>query len=349
MRLDYSFRSATLLWLAAVFAVPAFQPATVQAAPLPDDVISVNLAGVPREFRKFFRDAEAFWDARISGYSKSLPRPFAAVLQEQDLIITATMTPLDGVGGVLGFAGPGEVATYTTGGPGPFDPPSRTWAVPRTANAFFDTDDFGPNAAFTDEQLTAIVIHEFAHALGFGALWTQNGLIGADGNYDYDGFCLTEYRLESGQFFAASVPVEMDGGAGTAGAHWDDGMYDTDGDGILDYFPGNFFNQTLTTFRTEYMLGSINTFTASGQSVITPKFLSKSTLGCLEDIGWATAVGPGAYDPTIQGIIKWGVDTPPIIFRPEAPQPEAATKVRVFRWQSDNWPATKLLDSPPNR
>jgi hypothetical protein len=347
MRVDFSIvKTATLLWVIAVFAVPTFQPATVQAAPLPDDVISVNVAGVPRQFRRFFQAAEAFWDNEIFGYSKSLPRPFAAFLQERDLVITATMTPLDGVGGILGFAGPGEVATYTGGGPGPFDPPTRTWVIPRTANAFFDTDDFGPNSPFTDEQLTAIVIHEMAHALGFGALWTANGLVGADGNYDYEGFALNQYRRESGEFFVLSVPVEMDGGAGTAGAHWEDGMFDTDGDGFLDYFPGNFFNQTDTTFRTEYMLGSINTFSQSGQSVITPKFLSKTTLGSLEDIGWSTRIGPGAYDPTVEGIIKWGVDTPPIIFRPTG-APEPGSKVQLRRLGSEVWQVTRLADGPP--
>ncbi len=348
MRTKFSMRNAMLLGVAALFTAPAFQAAPIHAAPVPDDVINMNLAGVPREFRRFFRAAEAFWDNQISGYSKSLPRPFAAILQEQDLVITATMTPLDGVGGILGFAGPGEVASYTGGGPGPFDPPSRTWVIPRTANAFFDTDDFGPNSDLTEEQLTTIVIHEMAHALGFGALWVQNGLIGPDGNYNYDGFAVTQYRLEAGQFFALSVPVETFGGAGTAGAHWEDGMFDTNGDGILDFFPGNFFNQTDTTFRTEYMLGFINTFSQSGQSVITPKFLSKTTLGSLEDIGWATSVGPGAYDPTIEGIIKWGVDTPPIIFRPDG-SPEPGSKVQFLRLGADALVVTKMLDGPPQR
>ena len=317
MRFDFSVRAAMLLLIAAIFAIPAFQPSNIQAAPVVDDVIVMNLAGVPREFRRFFRAAEEFWDNEIFGYSKSLPRPFAAVLQERDLVITATMAPLDGVGGVLGFAGPNEVASYTgrPNGSGPLDP-ERTWVIPRTSSAFFDTFDFGPNAMFTDEQLTNIVIHEIGHALGFGALWVQNGLLGIDGNYDYDGFALAEYRSESGEIFALSVPVEMEGGPGTAGGHWEDGMFDTDGDGFLDSFPGNFFNQTETRFLTEYMIGSINTFTQTGQSVITPKFLSNSTRGAMEDIGWATRVGPGAYDDSLDGIIKWGVDTPPIIFRP---------------------------------
>lgn len=300
----------------AAMAMPAFQTSQVNAAPF-EDVINVNISAVPVEYHGFFREAERFWDNEVRGFSTTLPQLFANTLNP--LEITARMAPVDGVGGTLGFAGPDEIAFYSQGGSGPFDRPFRQWAISQTASMFFDTDDFASDQ-FTEEQLQDIVIHEMGHTLGLGPLWAANGFVNANGNYGYDGFALAQYRRESGNFFTNEIPIEQDGGGGTAGGHWEDGQFDTDGDGFLDSFPGNFFNQTNTNFQTEYMIGSINTIAQSGASVITPKFLSNTSRGSLEDIGWSTSVGPGAYDG-VGASVTFGVDVPPFVFRPSVPEP----------------------------
>ena len=296
-----------LIAVAALVAAPIFQAPQVALA---DDFIDINVANVPPEFRRLFRNASSFWNDRITGYSGFVPRIFRETLVPE-INITANLVGIDGFGGVLGQAGPTDVATYSQDN-GPFSD-ERTWAISQAGDMQFDVADFR-SGQFTNKELQGIVIHEMAHALGFGSLWQQNGLIGADGNYDFDGFGLRTYRAETGNPLQASIPVEMDGGPGSAGAHWDDGVFDTDGDGIIDSFPGNLFNQTYTdAFRADYMLAFLQQPSPNGGFVSPDLFLTATTLASFEDVGLGTILRDP--DTGVVGIIKFGNDTPPIFFR----------------------------------
>ena len=83
--------------------------------------------------------------------------------------------------------------------------------------------------------MTAFYAHEIAHALGFGTLWENpflnEYLLGPWNQYgkgdllDYWGDFVGEYTLETFSELAGEpltyVPVEKEGGLGTADSHWD--------------------------------------------------------------------------------------------------------------------------------
>jgi len=79
--------------------------------------------------------------------------------------------------------------------------------------------------------LTSIIVHEAAHILGLGTLWGNRGFIKthANGLKYYDGAkALGEYKTtfsswpDSSSFIG--IPIENDGGAGTAGSHPEEGL-----------------------------------------------------------------------------------------------------------------------------
>lgn len=119
-----------------------------------------------------------------------------------DLYVSVELKSIDGEGGILGQAGPTAVWTandLTAAGVMQFD-------VADAIN-IFDQGLWGD-----------VVMHELMHVLGFGSLWdfgvhAENGLV------------------ENGWFTGANavaanggdlIPVEQDGGSGTAGSHWDE-------------------------------------------------------------------------------------------------------------------------------
>ena len=194
------------------------------------DLIDLDMTGVPVQYRAAFVQAERFWEARLIGFSDVIPRQILGRLHNVE--ITVTIANIDGPGGVLGFAGPNEVFRYRT--------PYQNINVSQTASMTFDENDV--DGLLAAGLLDEVVLHEMAHALGFGSLWTANEFNAiAFGNYNGT-FALRQYRLDSRQPLAQFVPVEQQGGGGTAGAHWDSN----------DAF---FFNPN--TFIGELMIGFI--------------------------------------------------------------------------------------------
>jgi hypothetical protein len=118
-----------------------------------------------------------------------------------DILITAELGPIDGLYGVLGQAGPTSVRT--------------TSSLPATATMKFDIADVNDMGldAFAD-----VVLHEMAHSLGFGSIWDRLGLVT---NGLYTGANAVEEYLAMGGT-GNGIPVEQDGGSGTAGSHWDE-------------------------------------------------------------------------------------------------------------------------------
>lgn len=97
--------------------------------------------------------------------------------------------------------------------------------LPITATVWLDgptrLDDLSP------EFIRSLVTHEIGHALGFGSLWTEAGLIGEpslSGGQDphFRGAnALEEFNAAGGLGYSGKkVPVERTGGAGTADSHW---------------------------------------------------------------------------------------------------------------------------------
>ncbi|MEP2783485.1 MAG: leishmanolysin-related zinc metalloendopeptidase [Pseudoruegeria sp.] len=176
-----------------------------------------------------------------------------------DITITATLEGIDGVGGVLGSAGPDYIrndGSYLTA----------------TGSMTFDSED--AQNQFDLGNWETIVLHEMMHALGFGTLWSLMGLTTgsvAGGDIRFTGSNATDvYQTEFASIANADlgsllgVPVETDGGSGTAGGHWDEVL-----------------------FQEEIMTGYVD---AGG-------YVSEMTIASFEDMGYDT-VYDNPYDAT---------------------------------------------------
>lgn len=167
----------------------------------PDDSFSV-------EERVYFLEAAARWSEIIVG---DLPDMSLDGRLIDDIEILATAGLDDGPGGFLGAAGPTE-----------FRPDSE---LPFQGEMIFDIDDVPLMIA--DDSFAAVIIHEMAHALGFGTLWETLGLVEGIGTADpiYVGAnALREYTALAGPG-PTSIPVEDTGDPGTYGGHWRESVF----------------------------------------------------------------------------------------------------------------------------
>lgn len=122
-----------------------------------------------------------------------------------DLVIDISVTPIDGVGGVLGQAGPCVVAGVDS--------------LTRVGSMEFDSADVA--SMMTQGIFGAVVIHEIGHVLGIGTLWNYGrsllaGAGGSDPRY-FGPRGVAEWAALGG---TGGVPVENSGGPGTQDAHW---------------------------------------------------------------------------------------------------------------------------------
>lgn len=203
----------------------------------------INLGGLTASQSAIFTTAEQTWENLITGTQTSF---------DVNLTINAKGDDIDGVGGVLGSAGPtngiaGEGFLFATLGGMTFDSADLT-------------------ALENNGSLLDVILHEMAHVIGLGTLWSssQVGLPGnqevyVNGSAQYTGaWGLAAYQQEFDPL-ATFIPVELDGGPGTANAHWDEG------------WAGG---------PNELMTGFLNT----------PTFISNTTIASFADIGYTTTV-----------------------------------------------------------
>lgn len=130
-----------------------------------------------------------------------------------DIVIFATIDSIDGHGAVLGGAFPCWIRDDSK--------------LTLVGAMVFDSADMGDLEA--NNLLNAVILHEMGHVLGFGTLWTYvtpSLLIGAvaDGgtNPYFDGAGgIFQFNRDGGTTYAGKkVPVENQGGTGTADGHW---------------------------------------------------------------------------------------------------------------------------------
>ena len=118
-----------------------------------------------------------------------------------DILISAELGQIDGLYGILGQAGPTAVRTQGS--------------LPATAQMKFDIADVN---AMSLDGFADVVLHEMAHSLGFGSIWDRLGLV-TNGLYTGRA-AVAEYHEMGGTL--SGIPIEQDGGSGTAGSHWDE-------------------------------------------------------------------------------------------------------------------------------
>lgn len=124
-----------------------------------------------------------------------------------DVVIDATIAPIDGVGSILGQAGP----CYTRVSNG----------LPLYGVMLFDSADVANLQTAGD--FDAVILHEMGHVLGIGTVWGSN-LSGA-GSADPRFTGITTIGAWQALGGVGSVPVENSGGSGTADSHWRESVF----------------------------------------------------------------------------------------------------------------------------
>ena len=239
--------------------------------------IDVRYLGTPPTTTQqaLFDEAAAFWSGAITDDLPDMPvlgsgwtcdegdsLDFGSTID--DLIIHVKLKPFDGPGGALAFAGPCYIRVEVFG-------QATIGDLPFIGIVSVDTADLG---VLETDELKAVIIHEMAHALGFGTLWDYFGFLenpSIDPMTDlevtgqetyFDGTeAITKFNdLDTGGLYVdTQVPVENDTteyGVGSLDGHWRESV-----------------------FCSELMTPSI------GPGVTNP--VSAVTLGSLEDIGYA--------------------------------------------------------------
>lgn len=187
------------------------------------------VGGVPSaSVAQAFADAEQRWEAIITadvpddfaqlpalscGQSPELNRPI------DDLVIFATIAGIDGPGGILGQAGP----CFLHG----------EGFLPAIGQMTFDAADLAELENLG--LLSDVILHEMGHVLGSGTVWDVFGLLadatflgGTDPHFT-GAEALAQFDLIGGAGFGgAKVPVEDQGGPGTADGHWRESVFDNE-------------------------------------------------------------------------------------------------------------------------
>ncbi len=166
--------------------------------------IDVVYSGDP-SYQSYFDQAKAVWEQVITG-------DLANVGGTDDLRIAASVTNIDGAGGILGQASPDSVRSGSN--------------LPYQGHMQFDSADLA--TMVQNGTLLKIITHEMGHVLGIGSLWSTFGLNATVGRYTGTN-ALNMYRtMAGGNPNATYVPLETVGGAGTVNVHWSEAVFDTE-------------------------------------------------------------------------------------------------------------------------
>lgn len=201
--------------------------------------------GTRNNFTRAFYDAKVRWEEIIVGDLPAVPAPVdpdgtcVRGMPEEidDIYICAKYVSLDGEYGTLGAAGPRYI---------------RSNYLPVSGLIEFDAADV--DRLLLEGTWDNLATHELGHCLGIGSFWSQLGLA-SGGSYTGVHGC-TAWQEITGCGPGSCPPVETDGGAATAGGHWDEAV-----------------------FEEELMTG----YADDGDSVYP---VSKVTVGSLQDLGY---------------------------------------------------------------
>lgn len=137
-----------------------------------------------------------------------------------DVLILAQGQAIDGVGHVLGQAGPTHARQAADG----------SFLQPAKGHMAFDTADL--EQMETDGTLLDVITHEMGHVLGIGSMWGLLGLVSpppdAQDTLENPVFTGPAAMAEYGRLLGTEpqpVPVENQGGGGTARVHWRESVF----------------------------------------------------------------------------------------------------------------------------
>jgi hypothetical protein len=178
-----------------------------------------------------FTAAEQRWEALIYGDLQAATisaaagscgfADFPAVSETiDDVVIYAKVDSIDGVGGILGSAGPCFIRSTASTHP----------ALTAMGVMRFDRDDLANLES--SGQLNLVILHEMGHVLGYGTLWNQSpfslltGAGGADPYFTGAQANAAFDRVGGLNYVGNAIPVENTGGAGTRDGHWRETVFD---------------------------------------------------------------------------------------------------------------------------
>lgn len=170
--------------------------------------ITLRTTGLTATQQAIFQQAANRWAQVITG---DLPNATYNGVAVDDVLIDASGAAIDGVGGILGQAGPDSVRSGTL--------------LPIHGTMQFDTADLAQLEA--NGGLYYTVLHEMGHVLGIGTIWQQRGLVSGAGtsNPVFTGAnAVAAYNAVFGMS-VTGVPVENTGGAGTRDSHWRESVF----------------------------------------------------------------------------------------------------------------------------
>lgn len=164
--------------------------------------------------RQVFEAAAIRWGEVITGdlpdVDISAQEPEAGVVD--DLYIEASIIPIDGPGQILGQAGPQIVR----GGGG----------LPVFGIMQFDSADVA--MLESEGQFDEVILHEMGHVTGIGTLWSRARLLRGILRPRFTGRQATNAYQDACDRSARYVPVENNGGPGTARGHWEEDILDNE-------------------------------------------------------------------------------------------------------------------------
>ena len=204
---------------------------TAEATPAVYDIelehVTASLLTVSQ--REAFEEAERFWESAITAnlsWSTLRRSSLAQCLTNNDmsgdvpadrvvddLLIYVEIKEIDGRSGVFGGAGPCQIREGNS--------------LPAVGVMFFDIADLDSMEA--NGQLGETIVHEMAHVIGFGTLWSHLGLLQDSARADRS--ANTHFTGEAakaafdeirGNNYTDSdlVPVQHQGGVGVWNGHW---------------------------------------------------------------------------------------------------------------------------------
>ena len=209
-----------------------------------------------------FSDAAGRWERIIIGdvpsFTGTIPSAFVGFPPAvdgtlDDIVIEVALAPIDGPGGVLGQAGPQFIRTEDF--------------LTLSGVMFFDVEDLDFLESL--DLFEDVIVHEMGHVLGVGTLWNtvpfgfdRTLLEGSLDNPYFSGRKANVFWNAEGG--TGLLPIEADGGPGTAFGHWDE-----------------------ATLNNELMTGFLNL----GENP-----LSRITAGSMRDLGYRSASVGEQYD-----------------------------------------------------
>lgn len=157
-----------------------------------------------------FVQAQRFWNAVITE-NLSLANINGTITTS--IIIDVDISPIDGVGNILGQAGPTSLRAGSN--------------LPGAGTMQFDSADI--DALEAAGQLDDVIKHEVGHVLGLGTLWGIFGFVTNSGT-PASAYVGPNGRAEYGDLLGtgvpADVPLETDLGPGSNDSHWAEDEFD---------------------------------------------------------------------------------------------------------------------------